>query len=258
MSPRIRSSQRVASGTVVAPGLLAVTPGGRGVSDLVAPCAAHGYWALGLVILLENAGVPVPGETALLAAGYLSSPDGGRCLRLWSVVGVGFAAAVIGDNVGYWLGRRFARPRLKAGRRFLLLTPDRMARVEEYFARYGTATVFFARFVALLRMVAGPAAGAVGMPWRRFVVANAAGAFVWVTTVAVLGQSFGHAWEALHRWLGWGAWAAAGAVILCIAAWRITLRLRSRAIRSTSGTGTLPVGESEPLLGTAGRSPEES
>ncbi|MBN9121867.1 MAG: DedA family protein [Planctomycetes bacterium] len=179
-------------------------------------------------------------------------------MRLWVIIGVGFAAAVTGDNAGYWLGRRFARPRLKAGRRFLLLTPDRMARAEEYFARYGAATVFFARFVALLRMVTGPAAGAAGMPWRRFVTANAAGAFVWVTTVAVLGHSFGHAWEALRRWLGWGAWTAAGIVILCIAAWRIASRLRRRDVRSSSSTGAPPVGGSETLLGTAGHPREDS
>jgi membrane protein DedA with SNARE-associated domain len=196
------------------------------VPDLVELSTAHGYWILGIAILLENAGLPVPGETALLAAGYLSSPAGGLRFQLWAVIGVAAAAAVVGDNLGYWLGRRFARPRLTAGRRFLLLTPDRMARAEAYFARYGAATVFFARFVALLRMIAGPAAGAAGMPWRRFLAANAAGAFTWAVTIAGLGHAFGHAWEALRQWLGWAAWAVAGVLVLALAGWWAVSKLR--------------------------------
>src|SRR3954469_11316117 len=94
--------------------------------DVAGLVEAHGYWVLGLVVMLENAGVPVPGETALLAAGYLTSPDGGRVLHFWPVVAVAFSAAVVGDNVGFWLGRVAARPRLAAGRRFLFLTPERM------------------------------------------------------------------------------------------------------------------------------------
>jgi membrane protein DedA with SNARE-associated domain len=198
------------------------------VSDLLDLYTAYGYWVLGIAIMLENCGIPLPGETALLAAGYLSSPAGGSRFRLWSVIGVAFAAAVIGDNVGYWLGRRFARPRLTAGRRFLLLTPERMIQAEFYFAKFGAATVFFARFVALLRIVAGPAAGAAGMPWWRFLTANAAGAFVWAAVVGVLGHFFGHAWEALQRWLGWGAWAVLVVAALAIARWWMASRFRAR------------------------------
>src|SRR5207249_5013676 len=122
--------------------------------------AEYGYWVLFLGVMLENAGIPVPGETALLAAGYLASPDGGARLHIWAVIGVAVVAAVIGDNVGYWLGRTLARPRLARGRGFLFLTPRRLELAERYFHKYGAETVFFARFVAVLRIVAGPAAGA--------------------------------------------------------------------------------------------------
>lgn len=196
--------------------------------DLVELYAAHGYWVLAATVMLENAGVPLPGETALLAAGYLTSADGGARLRLWAVVAVAFAAAVVGDNLGYWLGRRFARPRLASGRRFLFLTPERMALAERYFARYGAATVFIGRFVALLRITAGPAAGAAGMPWRTFLLANAAGALVWAGSMAVLGHWFGRAWESLHRWLGRGAWAAAGVAVLALVIWWVAFRRRAR------------------------------
>jgi membrane-associated protein len=183
--------------------------------------ATHGYWVLGVVVLLENAGIPVPGETAVLAAGYLSSPGGGQHLHLWEIIGVTLVAAVIGDNLGFLLGRRVARPRLAAGRRFLFLTPARMAVAERYFHRYGSLTVFFARFITGLRIVAGPAAGAAGMRWGRFLVANAAGALIWAVAMAFLGYYFGHAWGALQRWLGRGAWAVAGAAVAAIVLWRV-------------------------------------
>ncbi len=77
--------------------------------DIASLVQDHGYWVLGLIVMLENAGVPVPGETALLAAGYLTSPDGGMRLHIWSVIAVAFFAAIIGDNFGFWLGHRVAR-----------------------------------------------------------------------------------------------------------------------------------------------------
>src|SRR5439155_16524000 len=130
--------------------------------------------------------IPLPGETALLVAGYLCSAAGEHRLRLELVILVSFLGAVTGDNLGYWLGRRLARPRLAAGKRFLFLTPERFLRAEAYFDRYGAATVFFGRWVALLRIAAGPAAGAAGMPWWRFLIANGAGAGVWATGIALL------------------------------------------------------------------------
>ncbi|MDB5312048.1 MAG: yohD [Gemmataceae bacterium] len=181
--------------------------------------AVHGYWVLFLGVMLENAGIPLPGETALLAAAVLSSPEGGGRLHLWTVIAVAATGAVIGDNLGYWVGREWARARIERGKRFLFLTPARVARAERYFAKYGAATVFFGRFVALLRIVAGPAAGVAGMPWWRFFLANAAGALVWATAISLLGYFLGGAWDALHRWLGWGAWAIAGTIVLVAVVW---------------------------------------
>src|SRR3954471_21918467 len=104
--------------------------------------AAYGYPILFLGVLLENAAVPVPGETAVLVAGFLASPAGGARFRLGGVIALTVAAAVLGDNLGFWLGRRLARPRLQRGRAFLLLTPQALRTAEGYFARYGTLTVF--------------------------------------------------------------------------------------------------------------------
>jgi membrane-associated protein len=190
--------------------------------------AAHGYPVLFLLVLLECAGVPVPGETALLTAAFLCSPAGGECLRLGAVIAVAAAAAVLGDNLGYWLGRRVARPRLAHGRGLLLLTPERLARAEGYFRRYGALTVFAARFLAGLRVIAGPAAGAAGMPWPRFLQANAAGAAAWATAVGLAGYYGGHAWDALHRALGRGAWVVVAVLGTALVAWYLVRRLQGR------------------------------
>src|SRR5437899_366257 len=181
--------------------------------------AAYGYWVLFFGVMLENAGIPLPGETALLAAAFLASEAGGRTLHLPTIIAVTALGAIIGDNIGYWVGREFARKRINAGKRFLFLTPSRVLRAELYFAKYGALTVFFGRFVALLRIVAGPAAGVAGMAWWRFFIANAAGALVWATTIALVGYYAGGAWDAMHRWLGRGAWGLAGVVVAVFLTW---------------------------------------
>lgn len=166
--------------------------------------AAYGYPVLFAGVLLENAGVPVPGETAVLVAGFLSSPAGGGHFHIGLVILITVLAAVLGDNLGFWLGHRWARPRLQAGRGFLFLTPKTLQMAEGYFERYGLWTIFFARFVAGLRVVGALAAGTAGMHWQRFLIANTAGAFAWATAIGLLGYFFGHSWELLHHWLGRG------------------------------------------------------
>jgi membrane protein DedA with SNARE-associated domain len=178
--------------------------------------ALYGYPVLFLGVLLENAAMPVPGETAVLVAGFLSSPAGGGRFQLGLVMLLTALAAMLGDNVGYWLGERFARPRLKEGRRFLFLTPATLHMAEGYFHRWGLWTVVLARFVVGLRVVAALAAGTAGMPWRRFVLANAAGAIAWAVAVSLLGYFFGNSLDLLHRWLGRGGLLLAGALLLLV------------------------------------------
>ncbi|CAN5552019.1 DedA family protein [soil metagenome] len=190
--------------------------------------ALYGYALLFFCVMLENAGIPLPGETTLVAAGYLASAVANYHLSLGLVIFAAFTGAVIGDNVGYWVGRTFAKRRLSEGRRFLFLTPERLKKTETYFEKYGVMTVFFGRFIALLRIAAGPAAGVAGMSWRRFFIANAAGAAVWAAIFGVLGYVVGPAWEEIHRWLGRGAWAIAGLAVLIIIAWHFLPYFRSR------------------------------
>jgi membrane-associated protein len=151
-------------------------------------CRNYGYPVLIAGVLLENAGVPVPGETAVLVAGFLASKG---IFSIYLVIPFTALAAIVGDNIGFWLGHRFARPQVKAGKRFLFLTPEGVRRAENYFERYGSWTIFFARFITGLRVIGALAAGTAGMHWLRFFVANAAGACTWATTIGLLGYFFG-------------------------------------------------------------------
>ena len=188
----------------------------------------YGYLALFFGIMLENAGIPLPGETALVAAGFLSSAEGGDVFHLWMVIVVAFCGAVIGDNLGFLLGREVLRKRMAEGKGFLFVTPERVLRAERYFDRYGSLTIFFARFVALLRIVGGPAAGVSAMPWWRFLVANAAGAMVWSVTFAFIGHFAGHLWPVIHAWLGRGSWVIVGGIVIGIVLWNLLPLIRRR------------------------------
>lgn len=177
----------------------------------------YGYPILFLGVFLEDVGLPVPGETAVLVAGFVASSAGGEHLYLPVVIAVTFIAAILGDNLGYWLGQHFARPRLQRSEGFLFLTPERFKWVETYFERHGSLAVFLSRFITGLRVVCAMAAGAAGMSWERFVLANAGGALAWAIVISLAGYYFGKSWNALHHWLGWGAWIILGAIAVIIA-----------------------------------------
>lgn len=155
----------------------------------------YGYWTLAAALLLENAGLPVPGETVLLLASFLAFSRGE--LHFPYIVLVGIGAATIGDNLGYVVGRWGGRPLLDRYRRLFRLKAETIERGERLFDRYGSITVLFARFVFGLRMIAGPLAGVLRMHWRRFAVFNALGATAWVTAMASLGYLFGRQWQKL-------------------------------------------------------------
>src|SRR5438132_1011247 len=186
----------------------------------------YGYAALFIGVLLENAGLPIPGETAVLVSGFLASPAGGAHFNIVWVIAITLVAAVIGDNIGFWLGHRWARPRLQQGRGFLFLTPKALQLAEGYFERYGVWTIFFARFITGLRVVGALAAGTAGMEWPRFLVANATGALAWAATMSLLGYFCGHSWELLHRWLGRGGLIILGCVIVLAGVPYLLRRLR--------------------------------
>jgi membrane-associated protein len=191
-------------------------------------CRSYGYSILFAGVMLENAGIPVPGETAVIVSGFLASAAGGRIFDLWAVMGVTIAAAIVGDNIGFWLGRRWARPRLQRGRRFLFLSTKALRMAEWYFHRFGGWTIFFARFITGLRVVGALAAGTADMPWRRFLIANASGAALWAVTFSLLGYYFGENWRLLEKWVGRSGLIILIAVVLVVGPffWRYVHHLR--------------------------------
>ncbi|WP_030815812.1 DedA family protein [Streptomyces sp. NRRL F-2799] len=144
----------------------------------LAPLLGHyGYWAVGAVVFLEDFGVPAPGETILLAAGVYA---GTGELNIVAVAVIAFAAAVLGDNIGYVIGRTGGRVFVERWGKYILLTPKRFEAAEAFFRRHGGKIVTVARFVEGLRQANGIIAGTTGMAWPRFVAFNALGAALWV------------------------------------------------------------------------------
>jgi membrane protein DedA with SNARE-associated domain len=141
-----------------------------------------------LVVILGNIGLPVPEETVLAAAGYLVWS--GR-LQLLPVLIVAIVSAVAGDNLGYWLGRRYGRAAVERYARWLL-TPARVAVAESFVSRYGALAVCVARFVGGFRFLAGPLAGAVGLPFRSFLSGNLLGAVLFVPYAIGIGYAIGY------------------------------------------------------------------
>ena len=177
----------------------------------------YGYWTVAIALLLENAGIPVPGETILLFASFLAYSE--RELHLPIIIIVATAACTIGDNLGYLIGRRGGRRLLARYQHIFRIRDKTIARGERLFARYGSLTIFFARFVFGMRIIAGPLAGVLHMEWKRFVLFNFLGAVVWVTVITLVGYFFGSQWEALlrvmHR-INLGIAAAVGIVVLLL------------------------------------------
>jgi membrane protein DedA with SNARE-associated domain len=147
------------------------------------------YLVVGLVIGVESMGVPLPGETTLIAAALLASQ---HHLNIVFVIAAAAAGAIVGDSIGYFIGRKAGRGLFeRLGRRFHHFSEERIVKAEKYFHKYGVWTVFFGRFVALLRIFAGPMAGMLRMHYPRFLAANAAGGIAWSATIGVVAYKIG-------------------------------------------------------------------
>ena len=156
-----------------------------------------GYPLLFVLVMGESSGVPIPGETALLAAAVLASQD---TLAIEIVIPLAAAAAIVGDNIGYLIGRKGGRWLLERPGRFHRQRLEVLRTGEPFFKRHGPKAVYFGRFVLGLRVWASWLAGATRMPWRSFVLWNALGGITWATGIGLLayflGSSAGNAIEA--------------------------------------------------------------
>jgi undecaprenyl-diphosphatase len=178
-----------------------------------------GYGALFGLVAAESAGVPLPGETALIAAGLLA---GSGHLALPIVIAVGASAAIIGDNVGYLIGRSGGRAVLTRGRFLKEHRRKAAAKGELFFDRHGAKAVFFGRWISYVRIVAAVLAGASEMPWRKFALYNALGGVSWAVTIAGTAALFGPVGAAIIYGAGLAA-AVGGAAVVAVRA-----RLRRR------------------------------
>ncbi|MEO3854542.1 DedA family protein [Acrocarpospora sp. B8E8] len=155
----------------------------------LAPLLDHyGYLAVGALIFVENFGVLVPGEAILIAAAVYA---GAGRLNIAVVVLIAVLAAIIGNNVGYLIGRTGGRAFVHRWGRYVLLTPERFHKAEKFFTRHGGKVVTIARFVEGLRQTNGIIAGTTGMPWHRFLAFNSLGAILRVGAWTALGHAAG-------------------------------------------------------------------
>ena len=198
--------------------------------DLTQLLGHWGYVALFVVVVLGNVGVPLPEETVLALAGYLVWRGD---MRLPVVLVVGVVSAVAGDNLGYWVGRRFGRNALPRYARWVLGHPERLSTMADFIERRGPFAVFVARFIPGIRFMAGPLAGGLGMRFTRFFAANVLGALVYVPTVVGAGYAIGYGLgeyvERLQKFVGQVErviLAVALVSALALIGWRIVHALR--------------------------------
>jgi membrane protein DedA with SNARE-associated domain len=186
--------------------------------------AQYGLYAVFVIVMLESAGVPLPGETALVLASIYAGATGD--LHIAQVIAAAAAGAIIGDNMGFWVGRHFGMPLLKRYGRFIHLDDKRLAFGEAMFRRHGAKIVFFGRFIAILRIFAALLAGVNRYGWGSFLFYNAAGGIVWATVFGLGGYFFG---EAIHRFTGpVGLIALAGVILGIGVSWWVVRRQEAR------------------------------
>lgn len=197
-----------------------------------------GYPAVVLFVMVESTGIPFPGETMLLLASFYSAID--HQLLLPIVIACAALGAILGDNLGYYIGRTGGRAFVERFGRYFFVKPQHLDYAEKFFKKHGDKAVFFGRFIAVLRAWAAFLAGVNRMPWRKFLVYNAAGGIVWAIVYGVLGYVAGRVLhnnfaqvERIARTVGW-----AGAAIVIVAVIVIFLVFRIRRARHAHAATT--------------------
>jgi membrane protein DedA with SNARE-associated domain len=168
------------------------------LDSLAGPLNHFGYWAVLLFVMIEDFGIPLPGETVLIAASVYA---GAGKLNLVAVGLVGFTAAVTGDNIGFAIGHFGGRALVLRWGRYVHITAARLDKAEAFFARHGGWIITVARFIEVLRQVNGIVAGTTGMRWLRFLAFNALGAALWVGTWVSLGYLAGSSIGTIYHYI---------------------------------------------------------
>jgi membrane protein DedA with SNARE-associated domain/membrane-associated phospholipid phosphatase len=190
----------------------------------------YGYLVILFGVMLESTGVPLPGETILIASGVLVQRGH---LDLGDVIVFGILGAVLGGQIGYWVGREGGRPFILRWGRYVFITPERLARAEAFFERHGGKAVFLARFFSGLRVFGALVAGMSRMRWGSFILYNALGGAVWATAVVLLGYFLGSSIGLVQRWLGRATLVLASVLAVVVAfylAYRWAAHNRARLV----------------------------
>jgi membrane protein DedA with SNARE-associated domain len=198
------------------------------LNSLSGPLDHFGLWAVLLFVMIEDFGIPVPGETILIAASVYAGT--GR-LNVVAVGLVAFAAAVIGDNIGFAIGHFGGRALALRWGRYIFLTEERLDKAAGFFDRHGAWIITAARFIEGLRQANGIVAGITGMRWLRFVAFNALGAALWVGTWVSIGYLAGSHIDTIYSYItrySYYALIAAGVVIVALVARHLLRRRRAR------------------------------
>jgi membrane protein DedA with SNARE-associated domain len=196
------------------------------LGDVLHLIGQYGYLVVFFGVMLESAGVPLPGETVLITAGMLVHRG---VLGFGEVLFFGILGAVVGDQIGYWAGRVGGRPFVLRWGKYAFITAERLGRAERFFARHGGRTVFLARFVTGLRVFGALVAGISRMPWGKFALYNVLGGTLWATAAVSLGYFL---WASIHlveHWVGrFSLLLVAALVLVVILRWSYRKAMRTR------------------------------
>jgi membrane protein DedA with SNARE-associated domain len=204
------------------------------LNSLASPLNHYGLWAILVLVLLEDFGVPVPGETVLIAGAVYA---GAGRLNVVAVGCVGFLAAIAGDNIGYAIGRFGGRALVLRWGKYVFITEERLDKAEDFFHRHGGKIIVIARFVEGLRQANGIIAGIAKMHWLRFLAFNMLGAALWVGAWVSIGYFAGQHITTIYNYLTRYSYYALIVLAVVLAGW-IGLRVRAaRKRRAAAGGG---------------------
>jgi membrane protein DedA with SNARE-associated domain len=197
----------------------------------------YGLWAIGLLITLEDFGVPVPGETILIAGAIFA---GAGRINIVALGVVAFVAAVTGDNIGFAIGHFGGRALALRFGKYVFLTEERLDKAENFFDRRGSIVITFARFVEGLRQANGIIAGITGMHWLRFVIFNAVGAALWVGTWVTVGYFAGNNITTVYHYITLYSYYVLAALVVLIVGYMVWRRRRRRRMATATATAGRP------------------
>ena len=195
------------------------------LGELLHLIGRYGYLVVFFGVMLEGVGVPLPGETVLIAAGVLVHRG---VLDFEDTLFFGILGAIVGNQIGYWVGRFGGRPFVLRWGRYLFITPERLGRAERFFARHGGRAVFLARFITGLRVFGALVAGISRMQWGKFALYNILGGTAWAAAAVSLGYFLWASISLVEHWVG-------RVSLFLLAALALALLLRWAYLRVTRG-----------------------